>query len=166
MFFFSKFISNHYLSFCSFNYPKLPSVISLAEILAALQADYRLCGLERSRGTHRFFCLFQFVYNYYKRCGANIPVASQFWLAAYIVWLFGPLILLVYFSGLNAPQCPTSDNNFRLHTFLRAKRLTEVSSKLIAHFLRLRSRSNWNFRDREQEESSYWNKKENNTEET
>ena len=57
---------------------KLPSVISLAEILAALQADYRLCGLERSRGNRRFFCLLQFVYSYYKRCGAHIPVASQF----------------------------------------------------------------------------------------
>ena len=157
MFFFFKFISYHYLPFCSFNYPKLPSVISLAEILAALQADYRLCGLERSRGNHCLFCLLQFVYSYYKRCGANIPVASQFWVAACILWLFGPLL------RHNARQ---SDNNFSLYTFTRAKRLTEISANLIAHFLRLRSRSNWNFRDTGQEESSYWNKKENNTEET
>ena len=85
MFFFFKFISHHYLSFCSFNYPKLPSIISLAEILAALQADYRLCGLERSRGTYRLFCLFQFVYMLLSKMRREHSNGFSILLAAYIV---------------------------------------------------------------------------------
>ena len=42
-------------------------------------------------------------YFFHQRCketSTNFEIASRFWLAAYIVWLFDSHFLLVHFSGL------------------------------------------------------------------